>query len=99
MKPPNDEIHAENDEQFLRKLQQQASRIGTARRAGFWQGLATVGAIGWMVVTPAVAGALVGRWLDARFATGVYWTLSLLTAGVMLGSFSAWRHVQKELDV
>lgn len=98
MKPPND-IPEERDEQFLRELRRQAQRIGTARRAGFWQGLATIGAIGWMVVTPAVAGALVGRWLDARFATGVYWTLSLLTAGVMLGSFSAWRHVQKELDL
>ena len=99
MKPPDDDAHEENDEPFLRELQQQARRIGKARRAGFWQGLATVGAVGWMVVTPTVGGALVGRWLDARFGTGIYWTLSLLTAGVMLGSASAWRYMRKELDV
>lgn len=93
MKPPDDD-----DEPFLRELQRQAQRIGHARRAGFWQGLATVGAVGWMVVLPTVAGALAGRWLDERFATGIFWTLSLLTLGVMLGSVSAWRHVRKELE-
>jgi ATP synthase protein I len=51
-----------------------------------------------MVVVPAVAGALGGRWLDERFKTGIFWTLSLLVFGAMIGSASAWRHVRKELD-
>ncbi len=88
----------EDDEPFLREVQQQAKRIGKARGAGFWQGLAAVGAVGWMVVVPTVAGALAGHWLDQRWQTGVNWTLSLLVMGVMLGSVSAWRHVRKELE-
>jgi ATP synthase protein I len=89
----------DDDEPFLHEVQQQAKRIGNARGAGFWQGLAAVGAVGWMVVIPAVAGALAGHWLDQRWQTGVYWTLSLLVTGVMLGSVSAWRHVRKELEL
>jgi ATP synthase protein I len=89
---PND------DEPFVRELERQAQRIAQARRSGFWHGLATVGAVGWMVALPTVAGALVGRWLDERFASGILWTLGLLTLGVSLGSVSAWRHVRKELE-
>ena len=47
-----------------------------------------------MVAVPAVAGALLGRWLDAELATGVFWTLSLLTLGLALGCVGAWRHVR-----
>ena len=47
-----------------------------------------------MVVVPAVAGALLGRRLDERVETGIFWTLSLLVFGAMIGSASAWRHVR-----
>lgn len=90
--------HPNDDEPFVRELERQAQRIERGRRAGFWHGLATVGAVGWMVALPTVAGALLGRWLDERFATGILWTLALLALGVSLGSVSAWRHVQKELE-
>lgn len=89
---------SDNDEQFVRELERQALRIGKARRSGFWHGLATVGAIGWMVALPTVAGAMAGRWMDERFASGILWTLALLVLGVTLGSVSAWRHVRKEME-
>jgi ATP synthase protein I len=82
----------------LDEIQRQAQRARQARGTSFWRGLAAVGGIGWMVVVPAVAGALGGRWLDERFKTGIFWTLSLLVFGAMIGSASAWRHVRKELD-
>ena len=56
-----------------------------------------VGAVGWMVSLPAVLGALLGRWLDGHVGSGIFWTLSLLIAGLALGCASAWRHVRREL--
>ena len=50
-----------------------------------------------MVSLPPVLGALLGRWLDVRYASGIFWTLSLLVAGLLLGCASAWRHVNEEL--
>ena len=85
------------DEPFLHEIERQAQRVQRARGLTFWQGLAAVGAIGWMVVIPAVAGALVGRWIDDHRASGIFWTLSLLMLGLVIGCASAWRHVRKEL--
>jgi ATP synthase protein I len=88
---------ANGDEPFLREIERQAQRVGRSRGTRIWQGLATVGAVGWMVAVPAVLGALAGRWLDQRFGTGIFWTLPLLMIGTILGCISAWRHVRKEL--
>jgi ATP synthase protein I len=85
------------EDPFVREIRRQAERARAARRLTFWQGLGLVGAVGWMVSLPAVLGALLGRWLDARFASGIFWTLSLLVLGLALGCASAWRHVWREL--
>jgi ATP synthase protein I len=85
------------EEPFVAEVRRQAERARSARRLTFWQGLALVGAVGWMVSLPAVLGALAGRWLDAHFASGIFWTLSLLVLGLYLGCASAWRHVRREL--
>ncbi len=85
------------EDPFVRAIRRQAERIGKGRRLTFWQGLGLVGAVGWMVSAPTVLGALLGRWLDARFGSGIYWTLTLLGAGLFLGCASAWRHVRREL--
>jgi ATP synthase protein I len=64
----------------------------------FWRGISLIGAVGWMVVIPAVGGALVGRYLDATFTSGIFWTLPLLLVGLILGCTSAWRYVRRELQ-
>jgi ATP synthase protein I len=87
----------QGDEQFLQEVERQVRRTQKARNMTFWQGLAAVGAVGWMVVLPAVVGAFVGRWLDGRFVSGIFWTLSLLVLGLLIGCATAWRHVRKEL--
>jgi ATP synthase protein I len=87
----------ENDERFVQEVRRQAERRCRQRTLGFWQGLGLVGAVGWMVALPAVAGALGGRWLDRHYGSGIFWTLGLLVAGVALGTLSAWRHVAREL--
>lgn len=89
--PPPDE------EPFVREIRRQAERARRGRHLTFWQGLSLVGAVGWMVSLPAVLGALLGRWLDARFASGIFWTLSLLAVGLTLGCASAWRSMRQEI--
>lgn len=91
--------HGENDDRFVAEMRRQAERARRARHLTFWQGLGLVGSVGWMVAVPAVGGALLGRWLDKHFASGVFWTLSLLVIGVILGSASAWRQIKRELEL
>jgi ATP synthase protein I len=47
--------------------------------------------VGWPIALASVGGALAGRYLDEHFGTGVKFTLMLLTAGAMIGSYTAWR--------
>ena len=86
------------EDPFVTEVRRQAERARTARHLTFWQGLGLVGAVGWMVSLPTVLGALLGRWLDARFASGIFWTLSLLVLGLAIGCAGAWRHVRRELN-
>ena len=86
-----------DDNAFIREIDQQARRYHEGRRQRVWQGLAQVGTLGWMVALPAVGGALLGRWLDRHYATGIFWTLSLLMLGVMIGCLAAWRAMSREL--
>jgi len=57
----------------------------------FWQSLGVLGMVGWPIALATVGGAFAGRYLDDRFQTGVRFTLMLLTAGAILGSYTAWR--------
>jgi ATP synthase protein I len=86
------------EDPFVREVRRQAERARQRRELSFWQGLSLVGGVGWMVVTPAVAGALLGRFLDTHWGTGIFWTLSLLVLGLVLGCVSAWRHIARELQ-
>jgi ATP synthase protein I len=89
--------HRPGEDPFVAEVRRQAERLRRGRRLTFWRGLSLVGVVGWMVSLPAVLGALGGRWLDGQLGSGIFWTLSLLALGVVLGCTSAWRHVQREL--
>jgi ATP synthase protein I len=86
------------EDPFVSEIRRQAARASGSNRPAFWRGVAAVGSVGWMVSLPAVLGALAGRWLDVRFASGIFWTLSLLVGGLFLGCATAWRHVQQEMN-
>ncbi len=75
-----------------------------AARRAFWQAhgerslaqnLAMIGALGWLVVTPTLVGVFLGRWLDGRLHSGIFWSGALLTAGLVLGCAIAWRRIQQ----
>ncbi len=82
---------------FPEQVRRQAERARAGSTMTFWKGLGLIGAVGWMVSLPAVAGALAGRWLDRHAGGGLFWTLTLLLLGLGLGIASAWRHAQREL--
>ncbi len=58
--------------------------------------LAMIGVLGWTIVTPMLVGIFLGRWLDRHFASGIFWTLGLLVAGLALGCWLAWTRVARE---
>jgi ATP synthase protein I len=53
--------------------------------------LAQIGVLGWMIVTPAVLGLFLGRWLDGKFGSGIFCTAPLLLIGLGVGCGSAWK--------
>jgi ATP synthase protein I len=85
------------EDPFVKAVRRQAERARVGRRT-FWQGLAMVGVVGWLVTLPAVGGALLGRWIDRRADTGIRWTLGLLVLGLAGGCAAAWRHVKEGLE-
>lgn len=82
---------------FVREVRRQAERAQASQHMTFWRGLGLVGSVGWMVVLPALFLAFLGRWIDRRSGTGIFWTLSLLFVGLAVGCMSAYRHVHQEL--
>jgi ATP synthase protein I len=55
--------------------------------------LGQIGVLGWIIVTPTLIGVFLGRWLDTRFDTGMFFTGPALILGLSLGCWSAWKWV------
>ncbi len=53
--------------------------------------LAQIGVLGWIFVVPTLAGLFFGRWLDTRFATGIFWSAPLMILGLCIGGWTAWK--------
>lgn len=53
--------------------------------------LAQIGVLGWIFVVPTLTGLFIGRWLDNRLETGVFWSAPLLIVGICLGFWTGWR--------
>lgn len=53
--------------------------------------LAQIGVLGWIFVVPTLAGLFLGRWLDVRFATGIFWSAPMMILGVCIGGWTAWK--------
>jgi ATP synthase protein I len=55
-----------------------------------------IGVLGWMIVAPALLGLFIGRWLDHKLGTGIFWSAPLLLSGLAVGCWSAWRWIQRQ---
>jgi ATP synthase protein I len=57
--------------------------------------LGQVGVLGWTIVLPALVGLFLGRWLDHRFGTGIFWSAPLLLLGLALGCWTGWKWMRR----
>jgi ATP synthase protein I len=55
-----------------------------------------IGMLGWMIVTPALLGLFLGRWIDREMGSGIFWTAPLLLLGLAAGCWSAWRWIHRQ---
>jgi ATP synthase protein I len=55
-----------------------------------------IGVLGWIIVAPTLIGLFIGRWLDHKFGTGIFWSAPLLLVGVVIGCWSAWQWMHRQ---
>ncbi|MFW6181099.1 MAG: AtpZ/AtpI family protein [Spirochaetota bacterium] len=63
---------------------------------GIWFGLGMFGIIGWSVAVPTLIGLAAGIWMDHRWPGEFSWTLTLMSAGLLVGGFIAYTWVKGE---
>jgi ATP synthase protein I len=93
--PPTDKPNRADPRDAVRRDSSRLARREKGHRS-FWQSLGVLGMVGWPIAIGSVGGALLGRYLDTRLESGIQYTLMLLTAGVMLGCFAAWKSVAQK---
>ena len=62
------------------------------RREGepsIWDNLQMIGALGWLIVVPPLAGGLIGHWLDGLTGHPVLWAAIGIVGGIVLGFWLA----------
>ena len=88
---PNEVRRGDPGASFKRDLNHYARHERNS--TSFWQSLSVMG-VGWLIVTAAVGGALAGRWLHARWNTGIWLTALLVVVGASVGMALVWQLIQ-----
>ena len=71
--------------------------LGRAHEArSFARNLMQIGALGWLIVTPLLAGVFIGGALDRWSGGGIFWTGALIVLGLALGCWLAWTRMMGE---
>jgi ATP synthase protein I len=55
-----------------------------------------IGVLGWIIVLPILLGLFIGRWLDHRLGTGIFWSAPSMLVGVVVGGYAAWKWMQRQ---
>lgn len=88
-----------DDDPLLRNVRLRSQRRDRARREGepsTMRRLAEIGVLGWMIVVPVLVGLFIGRWLDELTHLRLLFTAVLITGGLGLGFWSAWRWMNRQ---
>ena len=80
----------------MRKRRERRARWEREGERSIGENLAMIGVLGWTIVIPTLLGTFAGRWLDHRFAMGLFWTLSLMVVGLTLGCVMAWNRMHHD---
>lgn len=59
--------------------------------------LGQIGVLGWTVIIPILLGLFLGRWLDRKLDTGIFFSAPLLMIGAAIGFWFAWRWMHRRL--
>jgi ATP synthase protein I len=94
LSPNNEKQHKMH--RAVRLREERRERWEKEGERSLWQNLSMIGALGWLIVTPTLIGVLVGRWLDRRFDTDIFFSGALIFLGVAFGCYLAWQRVSKE---
>lgn len=89
--PQNDDLR----EAVRRREGREAEWHATGERS-VWQNLSMIGALGWMIVVPALLGGLLGRWIDRLTGQPIFWSATCIVLGIALGSWMAWKRARGE---
>jgi ATP synthase protein I len=87
------------EDDLLRKLRLLAERHRRWLREGdpsFGRQLARAGVLGWIIVVPMLLGVFIGRWIDRRLGSGIFWTAPLLLVGAVVGCRTGWRWIHRQ---
>lgn len=80
------------------KLAAERARLGRENpEPSMGERLGQIGVLGWMVVAPILLGVYVGRWLDRRFDSGIFFSAPLLMIGAAIGLWLAWRWMHRRI--
>ncbi|MDP4034366.1 MAG: AtpZ/AtpI family protein [Pseudorhodobacter sp.] len=92
--PEHSEVESPDADPLVRETRLRRDRRDRWLREGdmsVGRRLAQIGVLGWIIVAPMLVGLFFGRWIDARLATGVFWTAPLLIVGLGIGGWTAWK--------
>jgi ATP synthase protein I len=95
--PPASETRSDEQDLLVKEARLRGERQARWLREGgpsVTRRLAQIGVLGWIIVVPLLIGVFVGRWLDQRFNSGLFWTAPLLMLGLALGCWSAWKWIK-----
>ena len=86
------------EEELLEKIDGDAKKKIKAQEEGseIMFGLGLFGIVGWSIAVPTLMGIFLGVFLDKRFTQSFSWTLTLLFAGVVIGSLNAWHWIKEK---